>query len=257
MVSPPLPPTGPKRARSERQRVARIADALRRAWGMPPRFREPALNALVRTVLSQHTSDANSDRAFEQLRRRFPRWDMVESATDAAVASAIRTAGLSNVKASRIRAMLAELHRRHGRPTLAPLARMRDVDAMEALLRLPGVGPKTAACVLLFGLGRDVFPVDTHIHRLCRRLGLVPPHATAERAQELMAGLVPRGRAHELHINLIRHGRRVCRARRPRCAECVLSPMCPSSVSTERDGVERLARGHGRRGAAYRRTSQR
>jgi endonuclease-3 len=185
---------------------------------------------LIRTVLSQHTADANSSRAFAALRRRFPRWSDVERAPAAAVVEAIRSAGLANVKAARLHEILLAVRARYGRLTLAPLQRLDDEVAMAALRTLPGVGPKTAACVLLFGLGRDVFPVDTHVHRLCRRLGFVPPGASAGRAQEIMASLVPRGRALEMHVNLIRHGRRICHARQPRCRECALAKGCPFHV---------------------------
>lgn len=213
-----------------RARVRRVADTLRRHYGVPdPGPPDPPLDSLVETVLSQHTSDVNSGRAFASLRRRFRRWEAVERAPLAEVLDAIRSAGLANTKAPRIRAILAELRERHGRPTLAPLRAMDDAAAMEHLRSLPGVGPKTAACVLMFSLRRDVFPVDTHIHRLGRRLGFVPPSASAEKTQALMAGLVPRGRAMEFHINLIRHGRRVCIAARPRCAACILARLCPSA----------------------------
>ena len=140
----------------------------------------------------------------------------------------IRSAGLANTKAPRIQAILRRLQEERGRPSLKHLARMSHAAAMEYLMSLPGVGPKTAACTLLFGMGRDVFPVDTHIHRLCRRLGIVSNFATAEQTQDLMAALVPKGRALSLHINLIRHGRRVCKAQRPRCDGCVLAGVCDS-----------------------------
>lgn len=228
-----------------RSRVRRAADALRGRYGAPDLGTpDPPLDSLVETVLSQHTSDVNSGRAFASLRRRFPRWELVECAPLAAVVEAIRSAGLANTKAPRIRAILAELRARHGRPTLASLRRMDDAAALDYLRSLPGVGPKTAACVLLFSLRRDVFPVDTHVHRLCRRLGFVPPSASAETTQTLMAGLVPRGRALDLHINLIRHGRRVCLALRPRCAACVLARQCPSA-GREESGAAEFGKGAG------------
>ena len=215
-------------ARAIKPRVRRAADLLRRVYGAPATpAREPPLDALIRTVLSQHTSDANSGRAFAALRRRFPRWTNVESSALADVASAIRSAGLANTKALRIRSILAEIRSRYGRLTLSPLRRMDDADALRSLRSLPGVGPKTAACVLLFSLGRDVFPVDTHVHRVCRRLGFVPESSSAARAQDMLSAWIPRGRALEIHINLIRHGRRVCRARNPRCGECALAKVCP------------------------------
>ncbi len=227
--------------------VRRAADALNRVYGAPaPPAREPPLDALIRTVLSQHTSDANSSRAFSSLRRRFRKWTAVEGASDAAVAAAIRCAGLANIKAPRIRAILAEVRRRYGRLTLAPLRQMEDGAALAALRALPGVGPKTAACVLLFSLGRDVFPVDTHVHRLCRRLGFVPANASAERTQEVLSAWIPRGRALEIHVNLIRHGRRICRARRPRCGDCVLAGDCPFRCRRERAAGRPFAGSTGR-----------
>lgn len=213
-----------------RRRIRRIEAALRRRHGVPNLGRpDPPLDALVATVLSQHTSDINSGRAFDELKRRFPTWRLAAAAPVPALAAAIRSAGLANVKAPRILAILRRVNEDFGRPTLAPLARMDDAEAMAYLQTLPGVGPKTAACVLLFSLGRDVFPVDTHIHRLARRLGLVPPKAGAARTQDLMAGLVPRGRALALHVNLIRHGRRICTALTPVCAACLLARECPSA----------------------------
>lgn len=213
-----------------KSRVAHVADALRRGYGHPRIApREPPLDALIRTVLSQRTTDANCRRAFAELRRRFPRWERLETASARDIAAAIRSAGLANLKAARLRSMLAEVRRRYGRLSLASLRRRDDAAALAALRALPGIGPKTAACVLLFSLGRDVFPVDTHVQRLCRRLGWVPWTASAEQTQEKMAPLVPRGRALELHINLIRHGRGICRARRPRCGVCLLAHHCPSA----------------------------
>lgn len=213
-----------------RRRVRRIEAALRRRYGVPNLGRpDPPLDALVATVLSQHTSDANSGRAFDELKRRFPTWSRAAAAPLPALVAAIRSAGLANVKAPRIRGILREVRRRFGKPTLAPLARMSDAEAMACLQAMPGVGPKTAACVLLFSLGREVFPVDTHIHRLARRLGVVPPRTNAARTQESMAGLVPRGRALALHVNLIRHGRRICTALSPVCSACLLARECPSA----------------------------
>lgn len=215
----------------QRSRVRRAADVLRLAYGRPalPRS-EPPIDGLIRTVLSQHTSGLNCGRAFASLRSHFRTWDAVERAPVRDIAAAIRSAGLSRTKAPRIRGILREIRARYGRLTLAPLRRMDDAAAMEALRTLSGVGPKTAACVLLFSLGRDVFPVDTHVHRICRRLGFVSDAASAERAQALMALRIPPGRALEFHINLIRHGRRICRAKRPNCGECVLAAGCPSEI---------------------------
>ncbi|MFA6562622.1 MAG: endonuclease III [Verrucomicrobiia bacterium] len=209
--------------------VRRIEAALRKDYGVP--VVAPArtlLDALVETILSQNTTDTNSSRAFRALRLRFRRWSDVLAAPTNDIVAVIRSAGLANTKAPRIKAILARLLEEQGRLSLKHMGRMSNATAMDYLLSLPGVGPKTAACTLLFGMGRDVFPVDTHIHRLCRRLGIVSRFANAERTQEEMAALVSKGRALSLHVNLIRHGRRVCKAQRPQCADCVLVEMCDS-----------------------------
>lgn len=219
---------GDAERRRQRVRLRRVADALRATYGVPLRNQEPPLNVLIRTVLSQHTSGVLCDRAFDRLRHAFRQWEDVERASVAAIAAAIRPVGLFRLKAARLRNLLRALRRRHGRLTLAWLGHMDTAAAMAALRALDGVGPKTAACVLLFGFGRDVFPVDTHIRRLCVRLGFVPPAATAEHTQSAMADLVPCGRSLELHINLIRHGSRVCTSQRPKCERCGLARDCPS-----------------------------
>ena len=179
------------------------------------------------TVLSQHTSDTNRDRAYEDLRRRFPTWDEVADAPLPALARAIRRGGLGPTKAVRIRAMLRAI--RESGVALDDLAftRVGDQELWDTLVALPGVGPKTAACVLLFSLDRPYFPVDTHVHRLARRLGLVPPRADAVATQAAFQASVPPRDMYALHMNLIRHGRAVCVAIRPRCSECVLRDLCP------------------------------
>jgi endonuclease-3 len=187
------------------------------------------------TVLSQHTSDANSERAFASLRRRFPRWEQVVKVAVEEVAEAIRAGGLANQKAPRLQAILAEVERREGRLSLARLRCLDDDEALAYLCSLPGVGPKTAACVLLFSLGRAAFPVDTHVHRLALRLGWVVPGTSAEAAQRVLTPRVPSELRYELHSLLIAHGRTVCSARSPRCSDCVLLDLCPT-------GTELLAR---------------
>jgi endonuclease-3 len=185
------------------------------------------LEELVLTVLSQHTSDTNRDRAYADLRRRFGGWDEVADAPLPALARAIRRGGLGPTKAVRIRAMLRGI-----RESGVPLDRhaftqMRDEDLWDTLVALPGVGPKTAACVLLFSLDRPYFPVDTHVHRVAIRLGLVPPRSDAAGTQVAFQESVPDEDMYSLHMNLIRHGREVCVAQRPRCSECVLRDLCP------------------------------
>ncbi len=216
--------------RDGRAMVRAVADCLRTRYGRPAVRRQPPLEALIGTVLSQHTTDRAAHRALQELRRRFPRWEDLQAARSSAVAAAIRQSGLAHVKAVRIRGILRALTERFGRPTLAPLRRMPMRRAMTTLAELPGVGPKTAACVLLFGFKRDVCPVDTHVFRIAQRLGWAARSASPPKVQEWIAAHAPRGRRTELHLNLIRHGRQVCRAIRPRCGECVLAGICPSAV---------------------------
>jgi endonuclease-3 len=179
------------------------------------------------TILSQHTSDVNRDRAYADLRRRFGTWDEVADAPVTAIARAIWRGGLAPTKASRMRALLREL-RADGIPLDHRAFRRGDPSqTWSRLLGLPGVGPKTAACVLLFSLDQPYFPVDTHVYRVARRLGLISPRATAVQAQETLQAATPPDLMYELHMNLIRHGRAVCRAPRPLCEECVLLDICP------------------------------
>ena len=179
------------------------------------------------TVLSQHTSDTNRDRAYADLRRRFATFDDVADAPLPALARAIRRGGLGPTKAVRIRAMLRAI-RESGVPLDdRAFTRMDDRKLWDTLVALPGVGPKTAACVLLFSLDRPYFPVDTHVHRVATRLGLVPPRTDAVAAQAAFQESVSSAEMYPLHMNLIRHGREVCVAQRPRCSECVLRDLCP------------------------------
>lgn len=211
-----------------RRRLRAIALRLRRVYGTPPAPRHlPPLDELILTVLSQHTSDTNRDRAYADLRARFPTWDDVADAPLPALARAIRRGGLGPTKAVRIRGILRALHERGIALDERALSRMRSKALWDVLVSLPGVGPKTAACVLLFSLDRPYFPVDTHVHRVARRLGLVDERADAVVAQEELQASVPPAEMYSLHMNLIRHGREVCIARRPYCSQCVLSSLCP------------------------------
>ncbi len=218
--------------RADRRRVRAIHNRLMRFYGplRPPRRTEP-LEELISTVLSQHTSDANAERAYRSLRTAYPSWDAVVRASSAAVADVIRSGGLANTKASRIQAILREIRIREGGFDLAFLRRRSDPEVREYLTSLPGVGPKTAAVVLAFSLGRAVIPVDTHVHRVSRRLGLVPPKVSAERAHALLEELTPEEIRVGLHVGLIRLGREICRAGHPRCEECPLASLCPTAPS--------------------------
>ena len=211
-----------------RRRLGAILARLRRAYGEPPAPRRlPPLDELVLTVLSQNTNDTNRDRAYADLRARYPLWDEVADAPLPAIARAIRRGGLGPTKSVRLRELLRELRDRGIPLDERAFTRMRSVSLWDLLVGLKGVGPKTAACVLLFSLGRPYFPVDTHVHRVSRRLGLVPDEADAVKAQELLQAAVAPADVYDLHMLLIRHGREVCVARRPLCSQCVLRDVCP------------------------------
>ena len=213
-----------------RRRARTVLNRLRKRYGelVPPRRTDP-LEELILTVLSQHTSDVNAERAFEALRAAFPSWEDVVRAPTRAVADAIRSGGLADTKAPRIQEILREVEERRGAFDLSYLAELSDEDARAELVSLPGVGPKTAAVVLSFALGRDAMPVDTHVHRVTRRLGLVPPTTSAERADRILHELVPEGLRTPLHVALIRLGREICKAPTPRCGICPLKDICPTA----------------------------
>ena len=218
-----LPNATPRRLRAILARLEKRFGQL-----VPPRAVDP-LDELVLTVLSQHTSDRNAERAFDDLRRAYPTWQRVVDAPTTTVADAIRHGGLANTKAPRIQAILGEVREREGGFTLDALRSMTDAAARSYLTSLPGVGPKTAAVVLSFALGRDAMPVDTHVHRVTKRLGIIPPKASAERADRLLHDLVPDGLRTPLHVAFIRLGREICKAPTPRCAQCPLRDLCPTA----------------------------
>src|SRR5512133_800097 len=210
-----------------------IEDLLDEEYGRPaPRKRLSPLDELVLTIMSQHTSDANSERAFESLKSRFQSWEEVRDADEAEIAETIRSGGLAVMKAPRIKALLMRLTEERGTLDLDFLYDMDLEAAREYLLGLGGVGPKTAACVLLFACGKPAFPVDTHIHRVTRRLGLIGPKTTADEAHQILEAMVPEADVYAFHVNLITHGRRVCKAPRPLCERCVLAPRCDFFAAT-------------------------
>jgi endonuclease-3 len=208
-----------------RRRVLALRDRLRLVYGRPsaPPHRRP-LDELILTVLSQSTNDRNRDVAFLRLRARFPSWSAVRDAPNDEVEAAIRPGGISKVKSRRIQDILRALD---DPPTLDHLAELPVEAARDALTSLPGVGRKTAACVLLFSFGMPDVPVDTHVSRVGTRLGLFRPGAPFEELHDDMLRLAPRGQELEFHVNLLRHGRRTCHAQRPNCPECALERMCP------------------------------
>ncbi len=227
--------------------IARIVRILEAFHGpCPPLRPEKPLDGLIRTVLSQHTSDANSDAAYRSLRRAFPGWEACLAASPGAVEKAIRRGGLARRKSRAIRGILQCLRHSRGRLSLDFLSRWPTERARAYLLGMPGVGPKTAACVLLFCLGRPALPVDTHVHRVARRLGLIAGRTSAERAHGLLEAACPPDVVYAFHMLLIRHGRAVCRAVRPRCGVCPLASLCPSArpglSSRRRDCLPRRGR---------------
>jgi len=248
-----VPPIAPRRAASRvenppasawvhptRARVLRVRDRLRQVYGIPlmKPHRHP-IAELILTVLSQSTNDRNRDVAFLRLRARFPSWRAVSAAPLDEVEQAIRPGGISKVKSARIQAILraiaaqpprpdSALERIAHEPSLDWLADAPIEEGREYLLSLPGVGRKTAACVLLFAYGLRDVPVDTHVSRVGTRLGLLRAKAPFEELHDEMLALTPPGEELELHVNLLRHGRRTCHARSPACGACALARMCPS-----------------------------
>lgn len=197
-------------------------------YGYPVwRNRLPAIDELISTILSQNTNDTNRDRAFESLRATFSSWEAVRDANPEAVIEAIQTAGLANQKGPRIQTILQQLTQEHGSLDLEFLREQSPEEARARLLRFHGVGPKTAAIVMLFSLDMPAFPVDTHIYRVTGRLGLRPPKITAEKAHTVLGQLFPADSYYAAHLNLIRHGREVCQSRQPRCERCPLQDLCP------------------------------
>jgi endonuclease-3 len=218
--------------RPTRRRVAAIRDKLRAVYGIPimPPHEQP-LDELVLTVLSQSTNDRNRDIAYERLRERFESWQAVMEAPNGEVEEAIRPGGISKVKSKRIQEILRAIDATpEGRGLDLSFLRAASVpEGQRYLCALPGVGRKTAACVLLFAYGLRDVPVDTHVSRVGMRLRILRPGAPFEELHDEMLDLSPRGQELEFHVNLLRHGRRTCHARRPDCPACVLRRICPSS----------------------------
>jgi endonuclease-3 len=216
-----------------RRRVYAIRDRLRRVYGIPIlRPHGDGLAELILTVLSQSTNDRNRDVAYFELRERFGTWEDVRDAPVDLVEQAIRRGGISKVKSARIKAILAAVTDSGPEPgtlTIDWVAEGSVPAAQEYLCSLPGVGRKTAACVLLFAYGMPDVPVDTHVSRVGSRLGLFRPKAPFEELHDTMLALTPRGQEWELHLNLLRHGRRTCHSQRPECRACALRRMCPSA----------------------------
>lgn len=226
--------------------ILRVLETLRAARGpVRPWRREDAVSCLVGTILAQATNDSLADRAFRELRRRFRTWARVLAAPRAEVERTIRVSGLARQKAAAIQSFLKHLKATRGRLSLRDLRRPGlDVDAaLQDLCRVKGVGVKTAAITLMFGCGADLCAVDTHLARVLRRLGVAPEKASPERVFRILRPLVPPGRGIELHLQLIRHGREICRAGKPRCGECPLARLCPHAAGYRAAASPGVSRG--------------
>ena len=207
--------------------IRRILTLLRRAYGpRPPKLWGDGVSVLVDTILSQNTSAKNSDAGYRRLRRQFRSWNQVADAPVEEVERCIRVSGLSRLQAPRIQAILRRIKSERGKIDLQYLADLDDQAAYDALRTFSGVGPKTACCTLLFAFGKALFPVDTHIHRIARRLGFVGPKATAGQTHEALTPRIAPADRYETHVLLIEHGRKTCRALNPNCESCALLRQC-------------------------------
>ncbi|MBI4670664.1 MAG: endonuclease III [Chloroflexi bacterium] len=208
------------------QRVRATDKILVRVFGNPQLQGGDPVEALVGCILSQATTDAQSDAAYDALIAKYPTWGKLRDARVTDIARVIRASGLANDKARYIKHALQFIERERGKINLDFLNAMGTADARKWLMQMQGVGPKTASIVLLFAQKRPVFPVDTHVHRVTRRLGWISEKTSAEQAHELLEAQIPPKRYYALHVNLIRLGREICRAQNPRCAICPLKDLC-------------------------------
>jgi endonuclease-3 len=208
--------------------ISYLAEELEKRFGLPKiSSRNNALDSLILTILSQNTNDKNRDVAYGRLKERFHSWEMALEGGAGEVAEAIKPGGLSNQKAQRILQILRWLKSEYGELNLDFICGLPVGKAMELLLSLKGVGVKTASVVLLFTCGQALFPIDTHIYRVLRRLGIIPLKATAEKAFYLLEDRIPRDKVLSLHLNIIKFGRTVCQARNPKCQQCYFINCCP------------------------------
>ena len=210
-----------------RTKVRKITRLLEKKYGVPCRkTRSDPLDILIQTILSQNTNDRNRDQAYQRLKTRFPYWENVLKGETGSIIQAIRPGGLAEQKARRIREILRWVKNHEGEMSLAFLKKMSSEEIKKTMGGLKGIGPKTVHCLLLFGMGRDAFPVDTHVLRVGKRLGFIPEKVNADGAHKWMAPLVPKGKSLSLHLNLIRLGREICKAKNPKCDLCFLSKEC-------------------------------
>ncbi len=217
--------SGPAKKRAKLRCVLKL---LTDSYGPPmPMRRRQVVDVLIGTILSQNTNGANSSEAFRDLKHRFATWDHAADAPVGEIRRCIHSGGLSRIKAPRIRKILRDIRAARGEVSLEHLRDVPPPTAYQYLIGFDGVGPKTALCVMLFALGMEVFPVDTHVGRITRRLGLLPQGAGAQKAHEHLTPLIPPEARYPMHLLLIAHGRAVCRAQNPLCRRCVLLRLCP------------------------------
>lgn len=210
-----------------RDKYRAVYELLAETYGVPQRERRlPPVDELVNTILSQQTNSANRQKAFEGLEDRFDDWEAVMKAPLDDVREAIRPAGLANQKAPRIQNALRYIQRERGQLSLDFLEGWPVERGKAWLTEIKGVGPKTASIILLFTFGLPAFPVDTHVHRVTKRLGLIGPKVTADKAHEILENIVEPDEYYPFHVNLIRHGREICQARNPKCQICPLQEAC-------------------------------
>ncbi|KPL02238.1 MAG: hypothetical protein AMJ90_06430 [candidate division Zixibacteria bacterium SM23_73_2] len=210
-----------------KEKIKKISVLLNKEYGKKVwRSRGEPLSVLIGTILSQNTSDNNSHQAFENLKRSFKNWESVRKAPINKIENAVRHGGLAKIKAKRIKDILNQIKNDNHNTSLSQLRKMKTQEVIDYLGKFKGVGEKTIACVLLFSLGRPFIPVDTHVFRLSKRLGLIPKKADSNKAHTILQKEVYPNLVYSFHLNLIRHGREVCKAKNPSCGDCVLFDLC-------------------------------
>jgi len=210
-----------------REKIKRTSALLDKEYGKKVlRPSGDPLSVLIGTILSQNTSDHNSHKAFRNLLATFKNWEKVRKAPLSKIEKEIKHGGLAKIKAKRIKNILNQIYKDNSKTDLSFLRKFRTEEAIDYLNRFKGVGEKTIACVLLFALGRPVIPVDTHVLRLSKRLNLLPKKIDSKKAHEILQKAVPQNLVYSYHLNLITHGRKICKAQNPRCGECVLFDLC-------------------------------
>lgn len=212
---------------NSKEKIKKISKLLNKEYG--ERIWRPSgdpLKVLIGTILSQNTSDNNSHQAFRNLTNRFKNWEDIRKAPTKRIEKAIKHGGLAKIKAKRIKDILNQIHKDKNNTSLCHLKKMETQKVVDYLMKFKGVGEKTIACVLLFSLGRPVIPVDTHILRLSKRLGLIPENTDSKKAHTILQKKVFENLVYSFHLNLIEHGRKICKAKNPKCEKCVLFALC-------------------------------